>query len=331
MKISHLFLGFLAIGLGLGLQACGGDPKQPDNQKPQQVVRLAPDFKADTAYLWIEKQLSFGPRIPNLASHKACGDWIVKKFKDMGATVQEQNASITAHDGKTLAIRNIIASVNPQVKQRIMLSAHWDSRPWGDEDSVKKDKPIPAANDAGSGVAVLMEIVRQLQLKNPAIGVDVFLWDAEDYGKPDIKDSYCYGSQYWAKHQVPSGYNPFYGINLDMVGASGAVFTREEVSIQFASNVLDKVWGVGNELGYGNYFVYQNTSGITDDHLYVNMIAKIPMIDIIDRRQDPNNPENYDFFQHWHTHQDDMQSISKETLKAVGQTLLEVIYREKPI
>ncbi|MBX7241161.1 MAG: M28 family peptidase [Bacteroidia bacterium] len=300
----------------------------PVKKEPVKTERKSPGFSADSAYLFIEKQLSFGPRVPNMKSHKACGDWLVSKLKSYGGEVMEQTTTVTAYDRTKLNIRNIIASFNPQAGKRVMLSAHWDSRPWADEDTERQKEPIPAANDAGSGVAVLMEIARQIQAKSPNVGVDIMLWDAEDYGK-DTAETYCLGTQYWANNKHKPGYTAAYGINLDMVGAEGALFPREGVSMHFAPDVTDKLWGIANELGYGNFFTYDVTPEITDDHLFVNMIAKIKMIDVIDRRASPNRPGGFDFFPYWHTHKDNIQCISKNTLNAVGHSVSEMIYREQ--
>lgn len=304
------------------------DPKKTQPPiAPVKVERKAPGFSADSAYVFIEKQLSFGYRVPNMSSHKACGDWLVKKFKAYGGEVTEQKAVVTAIDKTKLNMRNIIASFNPQAGKRIMLSAHWDSRPWADEDTERQREPILAANDAGSGVAILLEIARQMQAKSPTVGVDIMLWDAEDYGK-DTAESYCLGSQHWAANKHKPGYAPIYGINLDMVGAEGALFPREGVSMHFAPDITDRLWAIANELGYGNMFTYEVTPEIVDDHLFINVNAKIKMIDVIDRRPSTVRQGSYEFFPYWHTHKDNMQCISKNTLTAVGNSVIEMVYRE---
>lgn len=320
----------LAFALPFLKQCQQTPPISQQTEKPAQkeeVVRKAPDFHADSAFYFIEKQLSFGFRTPNSQAHDKCAVWLVNTFKQFGAEVQVQTAKVKALDGKELAIQNVIASYNPASQRRVLLSAHWDSRLWADEDSMDKDKPIPAANDAGSGVAVLLEIARHLQQKSPNVGVDIILWDAEDYGK-DIDSSYCLGTQYWAKHPHKSQYSAMYGINLDMVGAKNAQFPKEGISMELAAPYVDKLWNIANELGYGNYFLYNVGAGITDDHVFVNLKAKIPMLDVIDRRPDPKNPQELLFFPYWHTHKDDIDCIDKNTLKAVGQSVMEMIYRE---
>jgi Zn-dependent M28 family amino/carboxypeptidase len=173
-------------------------------------------------------------------------------------------------------------------------------------------------------------MARQFSIKNPKIGVDIILFDAEDYGQPEnskfpiMQDSWCLGSQYWSKHPHKANYFARYGILLDMVGAKDATFRHEQISFYYGSNILQKVWRKASRLGFGNHFVFENSKQILDDHYYVNTITGIPTIDIIE--YDPSTESNFN--QHWHTHKDDMDNIDKNTLNAVGQTLLEVIYTE---
>ena len=325
MKIKTCLFALLLL-----LAACQQDTKPPGNGQPvtkDPKVDLpdlpVPDFSAENAFAYVEKQLSFGPRVPNTPAHAACADWLMEEFAAHGAIVSSQQAVVTAHDGKQLNLQNIIASFQPEKKQRIMLSAHWDTRPVADQDKERQREPIPGANDGGSGVAVLLEIARHLGQTNPYIGVDIFLWDGEDYGVSEVADSYCLGSQYWARNPHIPNYRAMYGINLDMVGAKDAFFPKEGQSLRFAPSVVEKVWDTAARLGYGNYFSTMASEGIIDDHLYLNMIAGIPYIDII------HQPGGKGFFDAWHTHDDDIDIISPETLKAVGQTVLAVVYGEK--
>lgn len=318
---SPVFLFIVLLGgLGVGLTACGEEPAPPPPQRPAVVV---PAFAADSAYAFVAQQVAFGPRVPNTAAHQACGDWLLAKLARYGAKVQTQEASVRAYDGTLLPMRNLIASFRPEQKRRILLTAHWDTRPVADEDSSRQTEPIPGANDGGSGVAVLLEIARHLGANPPPVGVDIIFWDVEDYGSSQHENSYCLGSQYWARQPHQPGYMPLYAINLDMVGASGAYFTREGISEQYARSVLDKVWQQARALGYERYFRSHSTDGIIDDHTYLNLVARIPTIDIIDR------PEGTRFFDHWHTHRDDLAIIDPETLHAVGHTLLAVVYHER--
>lgn len=310
-----------------------GETKPPVTETPKTApARLAADFNADSAYLYIEKQLSFGPRVTGTPQHKKCADWIVAKFKSFGAEVMVQSGTATACTGNKLQMQNIIASVNPTAKKRVMITAHWDSRPWADNDSLVEfhKTPILAANDAGSGVAVALEMARLFQQKNPTIGIDFILWDAEDWGKGEFENSFCLGSQYWAKNRHKKDYKADYGINLDMVGAKGATFYQDELSLSQAGNETNNIWSVGSELGYGGYFLLQpKGSELIDDYKYV-IDGGTRMVEIIDRRLEVVNGQAYfPFFPYWHTHKDDMNCIDKATLKAIGQTLMEVMMREK--
>lgn len=290
-----------------------------------------PQFDEQRAYDNVAKQVSFGYRVPGTKAHTATAQWLIAEMERYGAEVVTQKITLTAYDGTRLPICNIIAQFAPEKSSRILLAAHWDSRPYADYDTDKSyhNKPIDGANDGASGVGVLLEIARLLGEHSPEVGVDIILFDAEDYGAPqwvagDNSDTWALGSQYWATHLHKPGYLATYGILLDMVGAKGAVFYREAISEYFAPNVIDMVWSHAARLGYDDVFVNLPGGAVTDDHLYMNA-AGIPSIDII--HFDPNSETG--FFPQWHTREDNMQHIDKTTLKAVGQTLLSVIYHQK--
>jgi glutaminyl-peptide cyclotransferase len=325
------------LGLALCFCACKNDaPKdQPNNaKKPAKSVSL-PSFNQDSAYAYIQKQVDFGPRVPNMVGHKACGTYLAKKFAAFGCKVIEQEFVANAWDGTKLQSKNIIASFNPTAQKRILLAAHWDTRPYADQDDNKNlhRKPIDGANDGASGVGVLLELARALSAANNKlpIGVDFILFDSEDYGAPEFAkgeskaEFWCLGSQYWSLHKHAEGYQPYYGILLDMIGAKDARFYQEEGSVYYAESVVDKVWKKGQDLGFGHHFVSKSCPSITDDHYFVNKITGIKMIDIIQF-----NDQNKDQFfgEYWHTHDDNLQVIDKKTLFAVGQTLLGVLYSE---
>lgn len=282
-----------------------------------------PSFNPDSAYIYTKTQVDFGPRVPNSAAHKKCGDYLVSLLKQFCDTVIEQTAPITAHDGKVLQMRNIIGSFNPKAGNRIMLTAHWDTRPWADQDTERKDQAFDGANDGAASAAIIIEVARQLAIGDVQSGVDIILFDLEDYGKSEIENSYCYGSQYWARNKHIPGYQARFGILLDMAAGANPTFTKEGTSMQYASDVVELVWKTAAEAGYGQYFVEGETAGIIDDHYYVNKIAGIRCIDIV--HYDYNAPSH--FWKHWHTHEDTMDKIDKTSMKAVGQTLLEVIFR----
>ncbi len=308
---------------------------KPAAEIPAAEVNLVetPDFKADSAYQYIAQQVAFGPRVPGSEASKNTLQFLVAKLKSYGWTVTEQPFTAFRYDGKKLQGTNIIAQFQPAVAKRILLAAHWDARSIADKDSVRKDEPIDAANDGASGVGVLLEIARNLhEAKNkPAVGVDIVLFDLEDHGEPEDyagehkPNSWALGSQHWATNLVPSNYRPYYGILLDMVGGKGAMFPHEGSSMQYAPGIVRSVWSTAADLGYSNLFVDQDAFGISDDHTAVNEIAKIQMIDIIDLRAANGG---FEFGSFHHTHADNLANIDKTTLKAVGQTLLQVLYRE---
>ncbi len=312
----------------LAFAACKSD-KPSAEKAPETPAVQAPRFDRDSAYAFVEKQVEFGPRVPNTAAHRACKDWYVERFKAYGAEVIEQPFQPRAYTGTVLQATNVIARYNPAATRRIVLAAHWDSRPFADSplNTERTNEPVLGADDGASGVGVLLEVARQLQgqpLQN--IGIDLVLFDAEDYGEigGNNDKSWGLGAQHWSRNlHVPA--NQFkYGILLDMVGAKGARFAREGVSMQYAPEVVDKVWKLAQSLGYGNYFVDDDGGPVMDDHYFVNSIAGIKMIDIINR---PATTET-GFGAYWHTHDDDMDIIDARTLRAVGQVLLELIYRE---
>lgn len=307
-----------------------GDSKPKTKPTPQKIT--IPDFNADSAFNFIAAQVSFGPRVPNTKAHKECGDYLENTLKRYTPHVVSQKAQVKAYDNSILNMRNIIASFKPETNNRIFLAAHWDSRPYADHDPDPKNhkKPIDGANDGASGVGVLLEIARNISKNQPLIGVDIILFDTEDYGEPqslqlEKENTWCLGSQYWSNNPHTSGYYAKYGILLDMVGAKNATFPWEGVSYHYASDILKKVWQTADELGYSNYFIPQKAQPITDDHLYINTILKIPTIDIVHL----DNEGKSGFYEHWHTVEDNLEKIDKNTLKAVGQTVITVVYREK--
>lgn len=281
-----------------------------------------PTFSADSAYAYIEKQLSFGPRIPGTAAHRACGDWIAAELRRRGAQVIEQQGHF-----KGTPIRNIIASFGGDSPgKRILLSAHWDSRPWADRDPHTPQAPVPGANDGASGVAVLLEIARLLSQKPLPYPVDIVFWDAEDLGREGIEDSYCLGSQFWLSRPEPFPPAAYaWGIHLDMVGAAHSTFLQEGYSRQYASTLVEKLWQVARQLGYGQLFPALPGDPIIDDPYYLSSRGGLPMVNIIAR-----DPLGKNFFPQWHTTQDDLSHIDKATLQAVGETLVAFLYTYTP-
>lgn len=311
----------------LAFLSCTGG-KKAENEPAAEAEKAPVTFCADSAMNHIGRQCAFGPRVPNSKAHDDCAAFIAAKFRGYGLDVTEQKTTVRGWDGQQLACNNITASYKPDAARRIVIATHWESRPWADADpdSSKHREPVMAANDGASGVAVMLEVARLLGQLHPAIGIDFVCFDAEDYGAPywgeapDDGSDWCLGSAYWSKH-LPEGYKPEYGILLDMVGGLDAQFRFEYYSRKYAEHVLAKVWGCAATAGADTYFKAEDGAAVTDDHLNMNA-AGIPTIDII---ADNGNG----FCATWHTTQDVPANISTETLQAVGQTLLQVIFEEK--
>lgn len=324
----HLYA--LCLALLLVLSSCG-DKKEKEKPEAGTPALTVPPFHADSALSFLEKQVSFGPRIPNTKAHRETGDYLIAKLRSYGARVSVQEFKATTFDGQELQLRNIMGSFRPEVQKRILLAAHWDTRPYSDKDPDAPMKSFDGANDGASGVAVLLEIARNL--KTPTnVGIDIIFFDGEDWGTeagevplPSGLDSWwCLGSQHWSKHRHPPGYRAYYGILLDMVGGHNAQFFQEGSSVFYAPQIVKKVWSTAARMGYPSTFVEQKQAPITDDHLFVNQLAEIPMIDIT-----PYDPATGYFGAFHHTQKDNLQGISKETLERVGRVVTQVIYSEE--
>lgn len=330
-----LFLGCLAAAaLATSVFSCKGKSTSTDNNADTVATAkpVGPKFNPDSAYAFTAAQCAFGPRVMNSEAHEKCGQWIAGKFRQYGCTVQEQKADLKGYDGTTLKSTNIIAQFNPEAQQRVLVCAHWDSRPWADNDpdSANHRKPVMAANDGASGVAVMLEIARQLQADSTLnIGVDFVCFDAEDWGLPqwetgyqDTGDTWALGAHYYAEN-FPTAVKPMFGILLDMVGGEGAQFYREGMSKQFAPDIVSRVWSAAQAAGFGSYFPESDGGMVTDDHVPVNQKAGIPTIDIIPYYPDCQASS---FGPVWHTVNDTMEHIDKTTLQAVGQTVIQVLF-----
>jgi hypothetical protein len=319
------------------LTSCGdtSEKKNVSTKDTKNVVEkevFVPSFDADSAYAFVKRQVDFGARVPNTPAAKACAQYLVGTLNRFCDTVVIQNYKTYSFDKTILDGQNIIGSFNPDKQKRIFLAAHWDSRPFADNDpDLKNHKtPILGANDGASGVGVLLEIARQMSLARPNVGVDIIFFDLEDYGAPQDaqnreNDTWGLGSQYWSRTPHVPNYMAAFGILLDMVGDRQAQFPIEWFSNYYANKVVKKVWDMAEKIGYGNYFPKTEGAPITDDHYYINKIANIPIIDIIHLRSDSSNGS---FVDYWHTLKDDMSNISPETLQVVGEVVLYVVYNE---
>ena len=331
--MKYLFLLLIPVAL----LSCHNTPKQQTASAADSAVKnrpkvIIPSFNKDSAYAYIASQLSFGPRVPGTPAHEKCAGYITGRLKSWCTDVTVQKCRMAAYNGKMLEGKNIIASWKPELKNRILLCSHWESRPWADQDPDPKNrrKPVDAANDGASGVGVLMELARQFSLKEPAIGIDIVLFDLEDYGPPQDESTgadkwWGLGSQYWAQNPHKQGYSARYGILLDMVGASNATFLLEGFSQQNAGDIQQKIWDIANRIGYSSYFLYEKGGLVTDDHVFIMKYMNIPVVDLIHLDRDSESG----FYHTWHTTHDVLSTIDPATLQAVGQTLLTVVYEEK--
>ncbi|GHV09927.1 glutamine cyclotransferase [Bacteroidia bacterium] len=311
----------------IGLISCKQNTQATTESKTQVAV---PELNADSAYIYTEKQVAFGPRVPNTPAHEACKQYFVDEFQRFGAEVTEQKATLYTYNSQAIQATNIIASFQPETKNRILLCAHWDSRPFADQDTnpANHHKAIDGANDGAGACGILLEIARQIGQQQPSAGIDIILFDAEDWGTPEFdrakygSTGWCLGSKYWAQHPHIPNYTAQFGILLDMASGKEAQFYKEYFSLQYARKYVNKVWDTAQALGYGNYFINRQGGGVEDDHRQVFEYRHIPCLDII--QTDAEN--GHSFGSYWHTLDDNMDAVSKETMKAVGQTVLAVVY-----
>lgn len=325
MKIRVFIFGLVA-GIACLLSACAGK-KQAGVERPA--------FSADSAYSYIERQMSFGPRVPNSDAHSACAVWLIQQLRAFGAEVELQKGEMPDYRGNNQQIYNIIGhfyTPTTKYRPRLLLGAHYDTRPWCDEEEEYSDRfyNVPGANDGASGVGVLLEVARQTgaRLADSALTtpVDIIFFDCEDMGTPQFytgperENTWCLGSQLWASNysRQPSAISYKFGIVLDMVGAPDAVFPKEMYSSQYAENYQTQIWRAAEQLGYGALFSNQQAFPIVDDHYYVNVVAGIPCVDVI--HYDIRNATG--FPQWWHTRNDDMFTISRSTLQSVGEVVM---------
>lgn len=302
---------------GCGNKKAGGNSDADTDVAPTEAKTVS--FDADSAYSYVARQVGFGPRVPNTDAHRQCGEWLVGELKKRGLNVIEQRTQLKAFDGTMLNALNIFAQFNPEKEERLLLLAHWDSRPWADQDPdpANHKTPVDGANDGASGVGVILEIARQLALNSHGKGVDVLFVDAEDWGTQGDEQSWAMGARYFMEHLPVENYVPKEAILLDMVGGKDAVFCREYFSEQSAPRLAQSLWGIAESLGYGNLFLNRFGGAITDDH--VQLIEHgIPTVDIIEYHPEDDNGFDPD----WHTTTDNLAGIDKSTLRAVGETVM---------
>ncbi|MCB9262519.1 MAG: M28 family peptidase [Flavobacteriales bacterium] len=324
MKIKELIT--ISLVIAMFFPSCTSDGGKTDNDNPNKIkppvkTTVQVQFNGDSAYKYVAEQVAFGPRIPRTSAHAKTLNYLRNKLSQFCDTAYIMSGNHTSEAGQVYDINNIIGQFNPRSKQRFVLAAHWDTRSKSDEDKVNPNKTFDGANDGASGVGVLLEIARQLQTLKPKTGVDIIFFDREDDGNGGDATSWCLGSQYWGNWAMDNYYVAQNGILLDMVGAKDATFAYEGFSAQFNQNLMLKIWNTAADLGYGSIFLKTNGSQVTDDHYYMSKYGGVPSVDII--HYNPNTRNH--FPDHWHTQQDNMSVIDKNTLSAVGHTVLHVV------
>jgi len=300
-------------------------PKEQGLQFSRQGHKV-PTFNADTAYAKLAQQVHMGPRNPGSKGHRQALSYLTKQLKVYAGSrnVFIQHFKHIGYQGDSLKMANIIAAFNPQSTDRIMLCAHWDTRPRAEHDPNHPNQPILGADDGASGVGVLLELARVFHQHKPPIGVDIVLFDGEDYGKENDISDYFLGSRYWSNHPPVKDYRPRFSILLDMVGGEHAQFPKEANSMQSAPNLVNEIWKIADQKGYDSLFVNKKGAPISDDDLPISSIRNIPSIDIIDYSMGANGKANFPSY--WHTLNDNLNIIDKHTLKGVGSVLTSLIY-----
>lgn len=330
--MKHLFLtSILAVG-ALMASACGNksadrqaDPEQDTVAPRQAVLDVAAD--ADSVYARVAEQVAFGPRVPGTPGHTRCVDFITRRLKDAGAdvTVQDTLFAPAGSAMKPQRVRNITGRFNAGAPRHVLLLAHYDTRPWADQeaDSTLHSTPIDGANDGASGVGVLLEIARLMNRLPKNVEVEMLFVDAEDAGTYDDDFSWCVGSQAWADAFDPTTRRvPEYAILLDMVGARDARFHREYFSDRYARNVNNLVWDAARRAGYGERFPDALGGALNDDHIHIMRVG-IPAVDIVESA----NPSTGSFNPTWHTLDDNLDNIDPATLKMVGDVVINTIFK----
>jgi len=327
--MKNILTAILIMGMGFIISCDNGKNEDKKIQKPAYFISAnvtKPNFNSENAYNYVAKQVSFGPRNPNSEAHKKALEFFKTELEKFADEVQLQTFNYPGYENTELQLTNVIAKFNPQAKNRIFFCAHWDSRPRGEKDKnpEKRNLPIPGANDGASGVGILLELARILKENKVDYGIDLILFDGEDYGHESDLMNYCLGAKYFAA--TKKDYNPHFGILLDLVGDKQAEFQKEGYSIQYAREVVEMVWNIAHQIGATTFSDFE-TYPIYDDHFPLNQ-ANLKTINIVDIDligADSQNPRrNY-----WHTQNDTMENISKETLQQVGNVLVHLIYSIK--
>lgn len=274
-----------------------------------------PKFDKKAAFAYLEAQCAFGPRVPGSEAHLRCRDYLVKTLSGFTEKVELQSFRLTyGRPPRSVEAFNIVARFRPELTERIILCAHWDSRPWADEDPDPKlhSTAVLGANDGASGVAVLLEMGRLFHTQPPPVGVDLVFFDGEDAGDTGNTWSWARGSQYFAGHLAKKDY-PKFVILLDMIGDQDLAISREAYSLEYAPALTAKVWEIAEALKI-KAFVSEKGPAVMDDHIPFLQLG-IPAVDLIDLD-----------YAYWHTSQDTPDKCSPASLDDVGRVLVQLIY-----
>ncbi|MGZ8392896.1 MAG: M28 family peptidase [Gemmatimonadales bacterium] len=276
------------------------------------------EFDGASALGYIQTQVAFGPRIPGTDAHRRMGDWLDSLLRQRADTVVVQSWAHRTARGGTLPLRNFIARFNPSAEKRLLLLAHWDTRPTSDGPRSRDSTlPVPGANDGGSGVAVLLGVADVLKHTPTGVGVDLLFVDGEDYGD-FTKDSadVLIGSRYYGAHQLP-GPRPLYAVLFDLVADKDLQIYQEGNSLVGAPEVVELVWDTAKNLGYSGHFIASPRHTLIDDHIQLQK-AGIRAIDVVD----------FDY-PAWHTPDDTIDKVSSASLQVVGDVAVALVRREQ--
>ena len=324
-KRMHIPLFLIALTL-VAAVACGGRENRGDEGDNTLFTAPAtyPAFSGDRAMELLERQVDFGPRVPGSPAHDSCLAFFMAYFDGLGLDTHAQRFSLPGYD-KTLDLTNVIVRINHQSSRRILLAAHWDSRPWADmePDPDRARRAVPGANDGASGVAVLMQAAAVFAEHTAPVGVDIVLFDGEDYGREGDESMFLLGSRYYAV-TLGNEHRPMFGILLDLVGDRDAVFPREAFSRQYAHDIQDLVWKATADLRLTT-FSDQEHSPILDDHVPLNTVAGIKTVNIIDAAH-VGHDRSSERRRYWHTIDDLPHHCSASTLEEVGTLLMYLVY-----
>lgn len=297
--------------------ACGRADGEANVDTAPPAAAQYPRFDGSSAYQLVRRQVEFGPRVPGSEGHRRMAAWVQEFLTERADTLILQRFTHVTLAGDTLPLVNFFARFRPAARPSILLLAHWDTRPISDEarDPADRDTPVPGANDGGSGTAILLELASMMRESPPPRGIDLLLVDGEDYGDFAVDRDVFLGSRYFAANQ-PQGFEPEFGVLLDMVGGRDLELYVESYSNNYAPEVVDRVWNIAHSMGFDDIFHRSLGIPIRDDHLPLNE-AGIPTINVVDCCDQP----------YWHTPYDTPDKVSASSLGVVGAVMTRLIYR----